>query len=69
MENEKQLLGFLGVDQYGGKYLLTDPRFPRKQLLNKLSAKSAKKIYIDNGKHNGYIVRGLWVVLYRVYSY
>lgn len=49
-------------------YLTTD--HPRKELLERLNAKRADKIYVDdtNGQaaHVGYIIAGVWYTLYQV---
>ena len=61
-------LGYLGTDQYGNHYNMSD--HPRKELMQKLGAKSASKMYVDttDGKvrHVGYIIKGRWVNVYRV---
>jgi hypothetical protein len=64
-------LGYLAIDERTGQQLnLSSPNSPRKQLLEKLGASSASKIYCDtkDGKtrHTGYIVRGGWWRIYKV---
>ena len=64
----------MGLDQYDHCYHnLTDN--PRKELLRRLSAKTAKKMYIDrhNGDsyHIGWIIKSpgnedLWITLYNL---
>lgn len=66
-------VGYLGIDQYGDKYILRELESPRKQLLEKLDKKQATKMYCDTkdgqSKHVGYIVGGRWVTLYEVHSW
>lgn len=64
-----KLVGYLGIDQYGGKYIIK--KYPRKELLEQLGRKHADKIYIDNVKtgkpmHCGYYIAGLWIDVYKV---
>jgi hypothetical protein len=57
----------IGLDQFGNRYPITNPKFPRKSLLDYLGAKHADKIYRDtkNGtKHVGYVIQGNWISLY-----
>tara|TARA_Y100000034_G_scaffold74318_1_gene89434 strand:- start:16560 stop:16766 length:207 start_codon:yes stop_codon:yes gene_type:complete len=67
-----KLLGYMGTDQYGNTYHLK-PKFPRKQLMEKLGYKFAEKIYVDNtdgnSKHCGYRIGDHWITLYRVYEF
>ena len=67
------LVGYLGVDQYGEHYRLTDTKHPRKQLLKKLGRRSARKMYTDlksgGSRHAGYIVGNLWVSIYEVHAW
>ena len=59
----------MGIDQYGQHY---DDLglYPRKELLSRLGASYAQKIFVDNNNgstvHVGYIVNGLWITLYKV---
>lgn len=57
----------LAIDQYGQK-LYIKGKHPRKELLDKLGAKHAQKIYRDkeNGAsvHIGYLISGRWWSLY-----
>jgi len=59
----------MGIDQYGTAYHDLG-RYPRKELLNRLGRKSARKMYRDkkDGKviHCGYVIGPLWITLYRV---
>lgn len=68
--NNTTLLGYMGRDQYGETYHLVRPKFPRKQLLDKLGYSSARKMYVDsvNGeaKHTGYVIGRHWITLYEV---
>ena len=64
-------LGYLGIDQYGQHYEID--KYPRKELLAKLGAARADKIYCDSrgGKmpHVGYLISGLWIDVYQVYPF
>lgn len=69
----------LARDQYGRDILL-EGKHPRKELLSKLGAKKASRIYEDRAKmgvddkgnlitetiHVGYIIRGRWFKLYHL---
>lgn len=62
---------YMGVDQYGHTY--HGLKHPRKDLLKRLSANTAKIMYVGEGKPVGYVVpvpgeRGneLWVSIYEV---
>jgi hypothetical protein len=59
----------MAIDQYGQTYHGIGPH-PRKRLLEILGAKHADKMYVDgkDGKaiHIGYIIRGLWLTIYKV---
>jgi len=61
-------IGFLGLDQYGNKYILQ--KYPRKELMEKLGYRSANKMYVDtkNGKvrHEGYVIGPYWINIFRV---
>lgn len=63
-----QALGYLGIDQYGRSYHLK--KHPRKELLEKLGATHADKMYVDNkdgkSKCTGYIINGLWIDVYAI---
>ena len=62
---------YMGIDQYGNTY--HDLKHPRKDLLNRLGAKHAEKMYTDYSdgttRHVGYIINGLWITLYYVKPY
>jgi len=64
-------IGYLGLDQYGQKYVLK--KHPRKELLEQLGASNASKMYRDtkNGdsKHYGYVIQGLWIEILEVHSW
>ena len=64
-------LGYLGIDQYGGKYTLKT--HPRKELLEQLGASRAEKMYIDTtsgeARHKGYIINGLWIDIFTITSW
>jgi hypothetical protein len=59
---------YMGTDQYGNSYHDLG-KFPRKGLLEQLGAKSARKMYEtnpDGDRHIGYIIRGLWIRIFKV---
>jgi len=62
-------IGYMAVDQYGQTYHIKNSH-PRKYLLDYLGGKKADKMYVDttNGtaKHIGYIIKGLWLRIYKV---
>ena len=67
-------LGYMARSNRGSTYHLVDPdKHPRSQLLDKLGARSAQKIYCDTkeGKtqHIGYIIRGEWFTIYEVHEW
>jgi hypothetical protein len=56
---------YMGIDQYGQTY--HDLKHPRKDLLERLGARHADKMYCDpDARHIGYVVRGLWIRLFKV---
>jgi len=59
---------FMAIDQYGQTY--HGLSHPRKDLLDKLCATHADKMYVDdkdgNIVHVGYVISGLWLTLYEV---
>ena len=59
----------MAIDQYGHTYHGLGSR-PRKDLMERLGRKSARKMYIDkvNGPpvHIGWIIGGLWLTVYKV---
>lgn len=59
----------MGRDQYGHTYHNLGLH-PRKELLARLSRKSASRMFIDTksgeSKHIGYIIAGLWITIYTV---
>lgn len=65
MKNDK-FAGYLGIDQYGAKYVL-NTKHPRKALLDQFHTKHIDKMFRGEGDHCGYIVKGLWITLYKVY--
>jgi hypothetical protein len=69
MENQHRELGLMGIDQLGDIYHL-QTMHPRKELLGILGRKHAAKMYRDTrgGKirHEGYIIAGRWINIYRV---
>lgn len=58
---------FIGIDQYGGKYYIK--KHPRKELLEQLYATKADKMYIDDGVHIGYVIKGLWISIYKLHIF
>jgi len=68
---EEKQLGFLGIDQHGQYY--TIDKYPRKELLEQLYSKHADKMYCDTKdgkiKHVGYIIKGYWINVYKVYQW
>lgn len=70
MSEKHKQLGYLGVDQYGGKYMIK--KFPRKELLEQTGFSRADKIYVDTpggAVHEGYVIGGLWIEVYRIYQW
>ncbi|MFA7254456.1 MAG: hypothetical protein WC107_07980 [Patescibacteria group bacterium] len=59
----------IAIDQHGNTHKLYT-KFPRKELIEKLGATSAQKMYVDGkqGKsyHVGWIISGLWLTVYKV---
>lgn len=59
---------YMAIDQYG--QTIHGLTHPRKDLLEKLGATHAEKIYLDKKDgttvHTGYIINGLWLSLYEV---
>ena len=58
---------FIGIDQYGTKYRIK--KHPRKELLEQLYASHADKMYIDNGVHIGYVIKGHWIEVYKLHIF
>ena len=64
------MIGFIAVDQYGTTHKLTVPFYPRKQLLEILGVKSARKMYRDiagKSQHVGYIIGPSWYEILEVH--
>lgn len=66
-------IGYMAIDQYGTTYHIDLAKcgdHPRKWLLDHLGRKHAKKMWVDTrlGKphHVGWIIRGLWLRVWRV---
>ena len=61
-------LGYLGIDQYGNHYKID--KHPRKELLEELGRKHARKMYVDlkqgGSRHVGYVIAGHWIEVYRI---
>ena len=63
-------LGYLGIDQYGGRYKID--KYPRKELLAQLGRAHAELMYQDskNGtRRAGYVIAGLWISVYEVHEW
>ena len=73
-EGDEMKLGYMAVGNRGTTVHLTDAdKHPRGQLLAKLFAGHADKMYVDGkdgeAKHVGYIVRGEWFTVYEVHEW
>ena len=67
-------LGYMALGHYGTTVHLNNPdKPPRGQLLAKLGATHATKVYVDSsdGKshHVGYIVNNEWFTIYEVHGW
>lgn len=66
------MLGYIAIDQYGQTYQIGDTKYPRKWLLDYFDRKSAQKMYVDTkteqSKHIGWIIAGMWLEVFRVFS-
>lgn len=63
-------IGYMASGSRGTVVHLTDPeKHPRGQLLSKLGASHAAKMYVGDGEHVGYIVNGEWFNVYEVHSW
>lgn len=64
-------LGYIGIDQYGQHYHLTE--HPRKELLEQLGASRAANMYADTTggkvKHKGYVISGHWIDVYAIHEW
>jgi hypothetical protein len=65
------VLGYLGLDQYGQAYHMTGAKFPRKWLLEHFGRASAAVMWQDFKSGGpparcGWIVAGHWVRVFRV---
>ena len=74
MKNENKKLGYMAVGNYGTTLQLTDAKkHPRGQLLKKLGASHAAKMYTDTKdgetKHIGYIIGGEWFTVFEVHAW
>jgi len=63
---DKKFAGYLGIDQNGEKYIL-ETKYPRKALMEKFGRKHVEKMYRGEGDHCGYIIAGMWIMLFKVY--
>ena len=62
-------VGYLGIGHNGEKFMIK--KFPRNELMEQLSASSAKKMYVDNNQRNqhvGYVISGIWIEVYEVHT-
>ena len=61
---------YMAIDQYGETYHIGYAKSPRQWLLTHFNRQSAQKMYVDtkSGKtrHDGYIIAGHWLTIYRV---
>jgi len=59
----------MAIDQYGTTYHDLG-KHPRKELLDRLGASNAQRMFVDTKsgetKHVGYVIRDQWLRLYRV---
>ena len=67
-------LGYMAIGHFGTTIHMNNPdKPPRKQLLDKLGATHATKMYVDSsdGKthHVGYIVNNEWFTIYEVHGW
>ena len=67
------MIGYIAIDQYGETIKLTNIKFPKKQLMEKLNVNCVSKMYIDTEdsktKHIGYISKGRWYRIYKIYEW
>lgn len=56
---------YVGIDQYNNIYWIK--KHPRKELLEQLYATKADKMYIGNGVHIGYVIKGHWITVYKLH--
>lgn len=74
------MTAMVGIDQYGGRHFIAG-KHPRKELLEKLGASHAEKIFEDKvvcdpggrehsrrSVHTGYYIQGLWIILYTAWE-
>ena len=64
-------LGYLGTDQYGNNFSMS--KHPRKELMEQLGYKSARKMYVDtvsgDTRHTGYVIGDHWINVYEVHQW
>lgn len=65
--NKEQKM-YMGIDQFGNTYHNLGP-YPRKELLKRLAATKAHKMYKGQGVHIGYVIKECWIRLYEVIPY
>ncbi len=56
---------YMAIDQHGQTFHNLGA-YPRKALLERLSAKHCSKMYVGDGIHTGYVIAGLWLSVYEV---
>lgn len=74
IEPTGKLVGYMAINEQDGQTIhLTEPKFPRRQLMAKLGASRCDRMFVDkkdgNTVHCGYIVNGQWYRLYQVRSW
>ena len=66
------MLTHMAIDQYGNTYHDLG-KHPRSELMARLDARKAKKMYLDKADgsplHMGWVIRGHWCTVYRVLPY
>lgn len=55
---------FIAINQDNYHYILYS-KHPRKELMELLGATRADKMYIEEGRHIGYVIAGHWFTLYK----
>ena len=55
----------IAIDQHGCIYRLKG-KHTRKELLDLFGARKAQKMYVGEGIHIGYVIKGLWLSVYKL---
>jgi hypothetical protein len=56
---------YMGIDQFDNTYHTL--KWPRKELMERLGYKSARKMYRDpNNRHVGWVIGPYWIEVFRV---